>query len=116
MMLNEKNFLEFAASSYKNPSCLSVDEFIDDLARVKYVKRLLNRYVRTQRIQERLIVNHLISLYNVFDIPCMTEMLFYKCEEETHPALRAFLLFLNHIPKHKNQVVDKNVSEILELL
>ena len=77
-MLNEKNFLEFASKSYSNPNCFSVDEFLEDLARIKYVKRLLNRYVSGGNLQERLIVNHIICIYNVFDIACANQMLFYK--------------------------------------
>lgn len=96
-MLSEKNFLQFATQSYRNPRCLSLEEFLEDLAHVKYVKRLLNRYVRDNDLQERLILNHLISIYNVFDIGCANEMLFYRCERETWPALKAFLLFLNYI-------------------
>lgn len=110
-MLNEKNFLKFATQSYRNHRCLSVNEFFEDLARVKYVKRLLNRYTRTGELQERLILNHIISIYNVFDIASANEILFYRCEKETWPALKSFLVFLNYISEDhlKEYKLDKSV-------
>lgn len=97
-MINNKNFLEIATKAYSNPCCLSINEFLEDLARIKYVKRLLNRYVNTGKIQERLILNHLISLYNVFEIEYITKLLFFRCDKKTWPALKTFLEFLNYLP------------------
>lgn len=97
--LNEKNFVEFAVQHYSNPRCLSADEFFDDLARFKYVKRLLNRYLKRGDLQERLILNHIISIYNVFQIDAANTMMFHKCDETTWPALKAFLSFLNYLPE-----------------
>jgi hypothetical protein len=117
-MLNEKNFLEFASKSYSNPNCFSVDEFLEDLARIKYVKRLLNRYVSGGNLQERLIVNHIICIYNVFDIACANQMLFYKCEEKTYPALRSFLRYLNYLPPEtlENSKFDEVITQKLQSL
>lgn len=110
--LTSSNFLEFAAENYRNPRCLSVQEFFDDVARFKYTKRLLNRYKRTGVIQERLLINHLISIFNVFDIPAAIDMLYYKCDEDTWPALKSCLLYLNHLnefdaPHDSDHRVDK---------
>ena len=117
-MLHEKNFLEFATKSYTNHRCLSLSEFLDDLARIKYVKRLLNRYVRDNELQERLILNHLISIYNVFDISCANEMLFYKCDKDTLSALKTFLIFLNYIPDDYmvDIPIDMHIAKILRQL
>lgn len=117
-MLSEKNFLEFATKSYSNPRCLSIQEFLEDLARIKYVKRLLNRYIKGEDLQERLILNHLISIYNVFDIACANELLFYRCEPESWSALKAFLIFLNYLPEnYRSEInVDKNVLRTLQIL
>lgn len=98
MLVNNKNFLEIATHAYSNPCCLSINEFLEDLARIKYVKRLLNRYINTGDLQERLIVNHLISFYNVFEIEYATKLLFFRCDEKTWPALKTFLEFLNYLP------------------
>lgn len=119
MRLEQFNLVEFAAHYYRNPGCLSVDEFFQDLAKIKYVKRLLNRYKRTGVIQERLLINHLILIYNVFDNAAATEILFDRCEENTWPALKSCLLYLNHIENHTykpNVTPDKYICKKLENL
>jgi hypothetical protein len=108
--LNEKNFVEFAVQHYSNPRCLSADEFFDDLARFKYVKRLLNRYLKNNELQERLVLNHIISIYNVFSIAAANTMIFYKCEESTWPALKAFLEFLNYLPSDFKPEVESDLA------
>ena len=92
--LDETNFLLYAAKHYDNPQCYDTIEFYDDLKRFKYVKRLLNRYQEEGDLKERLILNHIIILNNVFGPIHTTKMLFLKCKDmEEH--LKPFLLFLN---------------------
>jgi len=76
--LNEDNFILFASRHYDNPQCLSVDEFYNDVQRFKYLKRLFRRYTQNSDLQERLILNHLVVLYNVFGIRAANRMMFYK--------------------------------------
>ena len=79
--LNDDNFLIFAIKHYQNPSCTGMAELEDDLKRFKYLKRLFNRYEKTGEPNERLIINHLVLLYNVFG-KATTDMLFHKLEEK----------------------------------
>ena len=65
--LDNNNFLLFAANHYNNPGCTDILEFKEDLNRFKYIKRLFNRYEQSGDLQERLILNHLIVIYNVFE-------------------------------------------------
>ena len=74
--LTNDNFALFAAKYYDNPTCSGVEEFNEDLARIIYVKRLLRKYERTGELRDRLIMNHLITLYNVFGSKAATKMLF----------------------------------------
>jgi hypothetical protein len=97
--LTEDNFTIFAAKHYSNPQCLDIAEFEEDIARFKYVKRLLRRYNQSGDLQERLILNHLIIIYNVFGIEAANRMVFYKIEEELWPALKTFLIYLNYLPE-----------------
>ncbi len=97
--LNDENFIFYAASNYLNPKSITIDEFYDDLSHIKYVKRLINRYLNHSELKVNLIINHLILLYNVFDSKAMTEMLFYKLEERHYPILKPFLIQLNYLPK-----------------
>lgn len=108
--LNEDNFLIFAIKNYDNPSCKGMEEFNDDLKRFKYVKRLLKKYKFNKEIKERLILNHLIVIYNLFGPTAATKMLFYKIESAYWPQLKTFLVFLNYMPI--KIIVSKNVEII----
>lgn len=96
--LNEDNFVLYASRNYDNPQCMSVEEFYHDLQRFKYLKRLFRRYTQNGDLQERLILNHLVVLYNVFGIKAANKMIFYKMQDEEYLSpLKTFLIFLNYI-------------------
>ena len=109
--LNEKNFLLYAMKEYNNPQCVDVDEFNDDLKKIKYIKRLLNQYISEGNLKERLLLNHIIVFFNVFSTKAATRILFYKMEEEFWPMLKTFLFYLNYMPEDKIESV--NGREIL---
>ena len=96
--LTEKNFLLYAMQHYNNPQCVEVEEFNDDLKRIKYIKRLFNQYSIEGVLKERLLLNHVIVFYNVFSVEAATRILFYKLEEEFWPMLKTFLFYLNFLP------------------
>jgi hypothetical protein len=95
--LNESNFLLYAAKHYDNPQCYDTEEFFDDLNRFKYLKRLFNRYEESGDLKYRLILNHLIILYNVFGPIATTRMLFFKLREQ-YKFLKPFLVLLGYMP------------------
>ena len=109
--LNDDNFLIFAIKNYQNPSCTGMAELEDDLKRFKYLKRLLNRYTNTGEPNERLIINHLILLYNVFG-KATTEMLFFKLEKKYWSDLKTYLVFLNRMPLEEavSQGINVNIG------
>lgn len=98
--LTNENFLMYAIKSYDNPSCSGLKEFNDDLKRIRYIKRLLGRFQVSGDIKERLIINHLVVLYNVFGVEAANNMLFFKIQEKLWPELKTFLVFLNFMPEH----------------
>jgi len=102
--LNEGNFVLFASRHYDNPQCMSVEEFHHDLQRFKYLKRLLRRYTQNDDLQERLILNHIVVLYNVFGIVPTNKMMFYRMEQEYWSAVKTFLIFLNYL--RDDELVD----------
>jgi hypothetical protein len=108
--LNKRNFELFAAQHYNNHECLDIEEFKEDLARFKYLKRLLRRYELAEDLQIRLILNHIIVLYNVFGIESANKMLWYKIEPEHWTYIKPFLVFLNYLP------VDEKVEIPLDPL
>ncbi len=97
--LNRKNFKLYASQHYNNPECIDVNEFREDVNRFKYVKRLLSRYEAHNDLQERLILNHLIVIYNCFGIEAANRMLWYKIDENHWHYIKPFLIFLHYLPE-----------------
>ena len=96
--LNDDNFLMYAMREYSNVQCTDIEEFYDDLKKIKYIKRLFNVYKNNGQLKERLILNHLIIFYNVFTVQAGTRILFYKIEKDFWPILKTFLIYLDRIP------------------
>jgi|TARA_B100001057_G_scaffold193703_1_gene194525 hypothetical protein len=92
--LNEKNHLMFAIKYYENPHSVTVDDFMEDMKKFKYLKRLLKRYVKTGVLRTNLILNHLIVLFNVFGEGTLP-LLMYKLEHEYWSVLKTFVIYLN---------------------
>lgn len=113
--LTEKNFALFAAKNYINPRCLDPEEFEEDLTRFKYLKRLFSRYKDKQELQERLILNHLTVIHNVFGIKAATEMCFFKIDQEVWPALKTFLLYLNLLHETDHVMIPTDLVVVKKL-
>jgi len=96
--LTESNFLLYAMHNYDNPQCHSLDEFQEDLKKFLYLKKLISRYKKDNELRERLILNHIIVLYNVFG-DATTNMLFYKIDEQSWDVLVTFLVYLERMPE-----------------
>lgn len=95
MELTTHNFLKYAADNYHNPHFFTDDEFNSDLNKIVVLKKLLRRYSTAGKINERLVLNNIIVLLNVFGIPATNRILFFRIDEEHHSILKTFLLFLN---------------------
>lgn len=96
-LVNEENYLLYASHVYNNPQCTTVDEFYEDLNRFKYLKRLFKRYHDNDDLQERLILNHLIVIYNVFGIEGGHKLTFFKINKKYWSSLKTFLIYLNYL-------------------
>ena len=96
--LNEANFLLYAMHHYDNTQCYSLVEFEDDLKKFLYLKKLISRYKNNGDLKERLILNHIIVLYNLFG-DATTKMLFYKVDENCWDVLTTFLVYLDRMPE-----------------
>jgi len=102
--LNDDNFLMFAMKHYDNPQCKNIEEFHEDMNRIKYLKRLFRKYKTSGVLRERLILNHLIIFTNVFGIEAASRLLFSRIEEDLHTYLKTFLVFLNSMPENIPEV------------
>jgi len=101
--INDDNVLIYAIKCYDKPSAI-MSEFESDFKRFKYVKRLINKYRINRDIKERLILNHIIILQNVFGVEATVKILFLKVLPEDYPVIKTFLVFLNYMPKIVNSV------------
>ena len=115
MRLTKENLVVYAAKHYYNPKCIDSEEFFEDLKKFKYVKRLLNRYRQSGELSERLILNHLIVIFNVFGYEAGLNILELKIELEYWEILKPFLIKLKAIKNdmYTNIEMDKYVVERL---
>ena len=67
-------------------------------------------------MKERLILNHIIVLTNVFGVDAASTLLLFKIEQEYWPVLKTFMQYLNMIPEYELLEIDTddNVWKILE--
>ena len=109
--LTDDNFIIYAMKNYSSPNCI-ISEFNDDLKRIKYIKRLIKKYKVTSDLKERLILNHIIVLSNVFGAEATSRILFYKMDESDYDVLKTFLLFLNLLPKIIPGIRGRNINTV----
>ena len=107
--LNDDNFLMYSMREYSNMQCTAIEEFYDDLKKIKYIKRLFNIYKNNGQLKERLILNHLIVFYNVFSVQAGTRILFYKIEKDFWPMLKTFLIFLDRMPEKIDSIRGETI-------
>ena len=104
--LDDSNFFLYAAHHYMNP-CVDQQEFLDDLGRIKNLRRLFSRYERKGELKERLILNHLMVLYNVFEHEALTRMLVFRLYDHLR-ILKPFLMLLNYWPDRVENIGSSN--------
>ena len=116
--LNDKNLFLYAANHYRTNKLVDVDEFQEDLKRFKYIKRLLRKYKDHGVLKERLILNHIIVLNNVFGPDACSTLLLFKIEQEHWPQIKSFLSFLGMLPEKEMGDVHEDlfVSGVLRKL
>ena len=116
--ITKDTWLLYAQQNYDNPTFTKEQEFLDDLKRFKYLKRLFRRYKLTGEIKVRLIVNHIIVLQNVFGVEAACILLLYKIDEQYWPILKTVLEHLDYLYPHElNEVeIDENIKKLLEEL
>ena len=113
--LTEDNLFLYAAKHYYNPQFSDIEEFYEDLKRFKYIKRLVNRYLETDELADRLILNHLIVVFNVFGIEAGLNILELKLDEKHWPVIKPFLLFLKFIKSNQYVGIEMDQKVVKEL-
>lgn len=107
--LTEENLFLYAAKHYYKPQFSDIEEFYEDLKRFKYIKRLVNRYLDNGELGERLLLNHLIVIFNSFGIEASLNMLDLKLDDKHWPVIKPFLIFLKYI--ESNQYIGINMDQ-----
>ena len=113
----------YAMKVYDKPNCI-MSEFKEDMKRFNYLKRLFRRYAKVGELRERLVINHIVVLYNVFGVEAATRLLFYKMTKSDYSVLKTYLLFLSYMPavvkgikgqdiKSSEISVDMKIAEVL---
>ena len=121
--LSNENIMLYSTKAYDKPNCI-MSEFKEDMKRFNYLKRLFYRYRKIGEIKERLVLNHLVVLYNVFGVEAATRLLFYKIAKEDYSALKTYLVFLSCMPERIKSIkghdivssdipVDMKIADIL---
>jgi hypothetical protein len=119
--LDRDNFILYAMKMYSSTSS-GIDDFYEDINRIKYVKRLLLKYKKNHDLKERLILNHIIILQNVFGAEACSRILFFKINKELHSYLKSFLNYLQYLPKYIPEIdidtinTDHRIDKILREL
>ena len=113
--VTEENYLIVAAKHYNNPQCSSTDEFYADLDRIKYIKRIINRYLESGDLSERLLLNHIIVFCNVFGVEIGVKMMAVKLEYKYWSVIKTILVFLKYIEPTDLVGIDMD-SKIINVL
>ncbi len=113
--LTNGNYMMYALLHYDNPHCKDIQEFFEDIKRLHYIRRLFKRYHDDKVLKERLIINHLVTFYNVFENEAATRILFHRVEKEFHSILKTFLVYLNRMPADKHTDISLDNTIIIKL-
>lgn len=113
--LNDDNFEWFALRHYHNPRGSEIEDFYEDLKRIKYIKRLVNRYLEKNKLQTRLLLNHIIIFFNAFTIPAALRILEFKLDEKSWVVIKPFLLHLNYIRETDYTSIPSDLHAFVEL-
>ena len=104
--LTEDNYVLFAIKYYDNPSAVTKEDFLDDLRRFKYIKRLINKYLKNGEVKLHLLLNHIIIVYNVFN-EAATPLLFYKMDKEYWSIIKSIMIYLERYPEVETETLKK---------
>lgn len=105
--LTHENFLIYCAKVYDNPQMTSSEEFIEDLDRIKYIKKNITRYIETKELNERLLLNHIITLHNCFGNH-LSKILYLKLKPQFY-LIKPFLIMINALPNIIHNVNDEHI-------
>ena len=106
--LTDENVILYAVKAYDTPNCV-MSEFTEDMKRLNYLKRLFRRYRKHGEMRERLILNHLVVLNNLFGPEVTTRLLFFRMSKDDYSILKTYLVFLSLMPERIFGINGKDI-------
>lgn len=103
--LTHDEFLVEAKKKYNNQQCIDFEEFYKDLILISTIRKLMKKYLTFGVINERLILNYIIILGNVFGVKTVVQILYARIDPESHKTLRTFLKYLQYENEDKD-IID----------
>lgn len=107
--LTDENIELYCIRHYNNPQCISVEDYHNDMRRFKYIKRLLNQFHNHGTVKIRLLLNHVIMIYNIFDPEPATRILFFKITEQYWDVIKPLLIHLNLMPEIVQGINNRDI-------
>jgi hypothetical protein len=86
-----------------------MSEFTEDIKKLNYLKRLFRRYRKHGEMRERLIINHIVVLYNLFGPEVTARLLFFNMNKDDYSILKTYLTFLNIMPERVRGINGKDI-------
>ena len=102
--LNENNYMMFAIKHYENPQAVTQEDFLEDMKKFKYIKRLLRKYKNGGDLKTHLLINHFLILYNIFG-DAATPLLFFKIDKDLWGIVKTFMVFLQRFPEYPKSIL-----------
>lgn len=94
MELTDKTFNLYAAKYYDNPYCFNEDEFHEDLKKISTIMRMISWSNNGEEVNIHLLVNNVISFYNVFEHHAASHLLEHKMKDIHFPKINSVLYYL----------------------
>lgn len=112
---NDRQFRQLAFQYYNNPSCVSIEEFDNDVKMFNTVANTIEKYVTQHKYTERLVLNRIIITHNMFGM-FTCDGLFWKVDQQYWPTLKTYLEFLRLIPEYSPYNDITNDPQLMTIL
>lgn len=113
--LNNQNMTFYMAVNFNDFHSEGTEDFMQDLKRIKYIKRLLSSHADGKALKIRLLLNHCIVLVNQFGSFATARILFYKLDAKFHDIVATVLYQMNALHEDMESMVtlDQNIIELI---
>ena len=112
-MKGRSELLSYLARYYYDPSG-DTNEFLKDVARIKFVNKYLQEYKNTGNFKDRQCINIIVILNNIFGPTATNVVLFYIVDQSVHLELNSILQFLEIAQPEFNEYNEELLEKLRE--